>query len=173
MIRWTFRIVCAVSLLLCMTFLLTWVAAPHGYHWKFYTENQRHELIKWRGFGLSSGISYETIGGKLFPDGVFRVPPGQLVSSDWQANHELPLGIAIGLAPADELKAAPYFRIFIPLWLLVLATALLPSLWLWGTVRRWRRKPPGLCSVCGYDLRASEMRCPECGTAVGEKTATS
>ena len=52
-----------------------------------------------------------------------------------------------------------YFSIGIPL-----ALALL-----WN-VHRWRRGfdqyDDGYCSYCGYDLRASEDRCPECGCAI-------
>ena len=65
-------------------------------------------------------------------------------------------------------KWLPYYlspnrRVFIPLWLPslifggLLFWSLLPAL-----VRR-KRKKLGLCLECGYDLRASEDRCPECG----------
>jgi hypothetical protein len=55
-------------------------------------------------------------------------------------------------------------EVFLPHWLLALASGALPALW--GT-RRWRKRAKtraGLCAVCGYDLRASPQRCPECGT---------
>jgi hypothetical protein len=158
--------VCAISLLLCVAFVLFWVTAPPGYQWRFYTDDHRHEIHKWRGLQWTSAISYETLGGKLFPDGAFRAPPGKRWSTAWQAADELPLGVVIGRAPTGDPRAAPYFRILIPLWLLVAVTALLPALWLWLAVQSWRKRGPGLCSKCGYDVRANEDRCPECGTAI-------
>lgn len=34
----------------------------------------------------------------------------------------------------------------------------------WRALRRSQLSGQGLCAACGYDLRASHGRCPECGT---------
>ena len=50
-----------------------------------------------------------------------------------------------------------------PHWLVVLLFSI-PLCAAGGRVhRRRKRKKLGLCVKCGYDLRASKDRCPECG----------
>ncbi len=51
-------------------------------------------------------------------------------------------------------------QLSIPLWAIVLLVGL-PTAYLW---RRDRRRAPGLCPNCNYDLRANTTGiCPECG----------
>ena len=54
----------------------------------------------------------------------------------------------------------------IPHWSVAVAAAVLP--WMWVRRRRAeiRKLRTGLCRRCGYDLRATPGRCPECGQAV-------
>ncbi len=51
----------------------------------------------------------------------------------------------------------------VPHWLLAGSLALPPLAWCHRLWRRYRRRSAGSCVECGYDLRASLERCPECG----------
>ena len=53
-----------------------------------------------------------------------------------------------------------------PGWLVALVFAIPPVMWLRFRRRLHERAIAGRCETCGYDLRASPERCPECGDEV-------
>jgi hypothetical protein len=59
------------------------------------------------------------------------------------------------------------YEVILPWWSLVITSALLPLALALGVLKRLRRLlAVGTCLNCGYDLRASTGRCPECGEAI-------
>jgi hypothetical protein len=50
-----------------------------------------------------------------------------------------------------------------PFWQLFLLFLVLPARWVQLEHRRRVKSRVGVCSECGYDLRATPERCPECG----------
>lgn len=74
-------------------------------------------------------------------------------------------------APGDLPGAGKQSTICVPEWFLVGLLAIGPSMWAPRAVRRRRRMRRGLCGSCGYDLRFSEGRCPECGAAVSRQSS--
>jgi hypothetical protein len=74
--------------------------------------------------------------------------------------------LGFGFSRLDGTSAgSPYVDTWtvVPFWAVTVVTAILPASRIAARVRRSRRARAGLCPSCGYDLRASPDRCPECG----------
>jgi hypothetical protein len=60
-------------------------------------------------------------------------------------------------------RNSPLSAVFLPHGFAVLAFAALP---VWWAAKRRAARRAGCCPTCGYDLRATPDRCPECGAVV-------
>ena len=69
----------------------------------------------------------------------------------------------------DAPDGAYHQQVLISGWLLTAILALMPMV----ALARWyrSRRIPGCCPVCGYDVRATPDRCPECGAAPATSAA--
>jgi hypothetical protein len=70
----------------------------------------------------------------------------------------------------QDLRSEWRLYLYFPFWFLTVATAILPAAAIIVQWRGARRGINGRCTCCGYDLRATPERCPECG-AVPQRPA--
>ena len=70
------------------------------------------------------------------------------------------------LSGGGTYRGMVYHIVGIPFWILIPPTAVLPALWFYLRRRQHDRVKFGHCLACGYDLRESKDKCPECGAAV-------
>ena len=181
--RRLFTFCSAVSLLLCVTFLAVWAGCffyrLHAYHappygafadrWTYVVTCSRegvrvtfnHKYLLNPAYPADTGtrarLSPPSVRNTLYESersGARVRLPGVLYSKTWGSNDQPGYG-TVEEGPGHHV-------IFSPL-LAALLAALLPVLWLVGFRRRYRRRRRGRCPACGYDLRATPERCPECG----------
>ena len=71
----------------------------------------------------------------------------------------------IGFAKPSAKLYGTWYELSFPYWFLLLATSVLPCVTVYHKKQSCNMKQD-VCIVCGYDLRATPDRCPECGTTV-------
>jgi hypothetical protein len=180
-----FSILCGLSLLLCVAFgALWWRSAGHfeqvDLRYAGWSEAEGVSTV-FAGFSwYSSTLRLEVIrvpftAGDLRgrPEGwVERLretdPPGVR----WAFQGEDVTLVMNGYPPGFEAGRWPYPTagvvgdrgvVAVRAWVPVVLAAVLPGVLGGGFVRSRRARRRGWCAACGYDLRATPGRCPECG----------
>jgi len=72
------------------------------------------------------------------------------------------MGLEVGHASRRGVYDAA--AVAVPDWMVAGLAAALPALWAIQTLQRRKRVRENHCLNCGYDLRATPDRCPECGS---------
>jgi hypothetical protein len=71
-----------------------------------------------------------------------------------------------GVGGFHFIRGRSFTYVLVPTWALFGACGLVGGAWLLSSLRERRartRRQSGRCPACGYDLRATPDRCPECG----------
>jgi hypothetical protein len=74
-------------------------------------------------------------------------------------------GLGFGLRHVTYTVGGSTRTLVLPCWFLAALFTIAPTACVICRRRRGRHHRPGHCLGCGYDLRASPDRCPECGRA--------
>ena len=186
--RWLFACATALSLLVCLFAAMFWVANRYV---RSFPPLKLVEVDSFRRYP-SPRLTADRLGLVLQVFSARPVVQGPLVNSPghlaWEKSVRREdtgqrfLGFRyFRFASIEPFSVPPGSQfngyvtvVFVPYWFVVVCAAILPILWVRSSRardRRIRRRAAGLCVNCGYDLRASGDKCPECGTPVRVRPA--
>jgi hypothetical protein len=182
-LRRLFTLLSALSLLLCVGTCVLWVRSYSGADEVYWYNAKIHRSTRsWWGARTLYGMveiarkpfsEYPSHGSDslVFSRRTLDVHEAFDETSDfdnvtpmYSPDHWIHFGIYFYGYPHD--RGEPWWSLSVPLWMPAAANTMIPSCWLaLFTLRRKRvKRGQGRCLVCGYDLRATPKRCPECGT---------
>jgi len=158
------NVLTAVSLLLCVVLCVLWVRSHRvGSVFGYYTNADRNGWYRCIYFTSHTGrLTFVFLNTKFregWSHGRFQArdtPNNQIQARKTFAGfyHFRTRGQEMG-----------WTEVGVPYWFGVLTTAIAPVFGVLLRLRQRHDRKAGLCRTCGYDLRATPERCPECGKA--------
>jgi hypothetical protein len=163
-----FTFIATLSLLLCVAASVLWVRSYRVSDiYCNYRAGRYRQVVSSRGqlqlaWGPTSYPDATTWTSRPWP--YIGVGTGPVPTLDWQF-----LGFMSFTGTTNGVPRR-FSELFAPDWSFAMLFGTLPAVW--AVLRlRARRFAAGRCPACGYDLRATPNRCPECGAMSAPQTA--
>lgn len=170
--RRLFTFASAVSFLLCAATVVLWVRSYSQFDSFFLSNAQRWWCIDSHRGSVSlvtcwwrSGLAQHW---KVSHSPTPVLVPYEDIPPHWQVLGFKRVRIVIVVERGDTLPNLILNTYSAPFWSVCLLFLVAPTLWTLSVLRR-SGEQSGRCVRCGYDLRATPDRCPECGAPVPQK----
>jgi hypothetical protein len=175
--RWLFSGLAGASLLLSVATILIWIESEFASDFIYRADSTSQISVAWGAGELALIYNYlPNGGGPSTPEVHFNHanrPRWFSRDAAHSSAQALSLWNRLGFIVLYKVQSASWggymSLVSIPAWFLVLTFSALPLARLREGYRLWLRRRSHLCVNCGYDLRATPDRCPECGTIPPKK----